>query len=144
MTTNLQLFNKLNCFKSFLGVFSCDRLPIVSELPCSLIMNTDPHDKPGQHWVAIHINSKRNGLYFDSYGFPPLNHEFTEFLNQNCYNWTYNRYMIQGYNTVTCGQYCVLFILLKTLGYKLADIIHLFTHDFQVNDEIVVKIFENL
>ena len=32
MTTNLQLFNKLNYFKSFLGVFSCDRLPIVSQL----------------------------------------------------------------------------------------------------------------
>ena len=52
--------------------------------------------------------------------------------------------MIQGYNTVTCGQYCVLFILLKTLGYNVADIIHLFTNDFNVNNEIVEKFFENL
>ena len=71
MTTNLQLFNKLNYFKSFLGVFSCDRLPIVSQLPCSLIMNTDPHDKPGQHWVAIYINAKRKGYILIHMDFRP-------------------------------------------------------------------------
>src|ERR1700712_3875248 len=144
MTTTEQLFNKLKFLKNFLGVFPRDNLPAIKFLPVSLIMNTDPHNKPGQHWVAIHINSDSCGIYFDSYGLPPLNQEFIDYLNDNCNSWTYNKTMIQGYNSLTCGQYCALFVLLQALGYDLFDIIHLFCTDFKTNDEIVQEFFRNL
>jgi hypothetical protein len=35
-----------------------------------MILNLDPHYKPGSHWVAI-IKNDKNLIYFDSYGRPP-------------------------------------------------------------------------
>ena len=142
MTTSAQLFNKLKFLKTFLGVFPLDRLPEIKSIPASLIINTDPHNEPGEHWVAVYISDI--GVYFDSYGFPPLNEEIKSFLDTNTTEWTYNTVMIQGYNSYTCGQHCVLFVLLMSIGYSLMDIIHLFTNNFKTNDKIVQKIFENL
>ncbi len=46
----------LDCF---IGTYSRDRLPkIVESLPVGLVVNTDPSDQPGQHWVAIFINKR--------------------------------------------------------------------------------------
>jgi hypothetical protein len=36
-----------------------------------IIFNTDPHDKPGQHWISMFINIKKNLIFFfDSTGDP--------------------------------------------------------------------------
>ena len=37
------------------GVYPTDKLPIVNKYPSGLIANTDPHDKPGTHWVATYF-----------------------------------------------------------------------------------------
>jgi hypothetical protein len=36
-----------------------------------LIVNTDPHNKPGSHWVAIYGDGDGHTEFFDSYGKPP-------------------------------------------------------------------------
>ena len=34
-----------------------------------IIFNTDPHDKPGQHWISMFVNIKNNSIFFfDSVG----------------------------------------------------------------------------
>ena len=40
----------------WLGVFARDELPDLTHMqrPVALDFNTDPHDKPGQHWLAIY------------------------------------------------------------------------------------------
>ena len=71
---------KINCLVSrllvgvrWLGVFARDELPDVSReiRPWCLILNTDPKDKPGTHWLALFAS--RNGPLevFDSFGLPP-------------------------------------------------------------------------
>jgi hypothetical protein len=37
----------------------------------AIVINTDPHDKPGAHWVCLYVT---NAVveYFDSYGLPPF------------------------------------------------------------------------
>ena len=39
----------------FYGTVACDRLPKspVKTQPQGYIVNTDPHDQPGQHWLAV-------------------------------------------------------------------------------------------
>jgi len=64
---------------SFAGVFPCDRLPLSIQNPGAVICNTDPHDKPGAHWVAMYVDGDV-GEYFDSYGLPPINSNFVNFL----------------------------------------------------------------
>jgi hypothetical protein len=49
----------------FQGVFSSDRLP--SELRL-LVCNTDPHHRPGEHWICINVDVQGRGEYFDSFG----------------------------------------------------------------------------
>ena len=50
------------------GVFPRDKLPIVNKYPSGLIANTDPHDQPGTHWVAMYFISPWESEFFDSYG----------------------------------------------------------------------------
>ena len=54
----------------FLGVFASNELPSkISTYPSALIANTDPCNKPGQHWVAMFFPDEENKEeFFDSYG----------------------------------------------------------------------------
>ena len=47
--------------RSFYGTVACDRLPKspVKTQPQGYIVNTDPHDQPGQHWLAVWTDGKR-------------------------------------------------------------------------------------
>ena len=48
-----------------------------------MVLNKDPADEPGEHWVAVYINEDRKGEYFDSYGMtpPPC---FERFIQRQC------------------------------------------------------------
>ena len=37
------------------GTVACDQLPslVMKEGPTAYIVNTDPQDKPGRHWIAL-------------------------------------------------------------------------------------------
>ena len=47
---------------------------------CVFICNTDCSHNEGTHWVALSINDQGEGLYFDSYGLPPVFKEFSTFF----------------------------------------------------------------
>ena len=143
MTTNIELEKKLKCFKEFIGVFPRDKLPKIKSYPVSIIINTDMSKGSGEHWVAIHINSKKFGIYFDSYGFPPLAKEMIKFLDEYCKNgWLFNQTMIQGVTSINCGQFCVLFLFLRSIGVSLHQFNKLFSRSHDVNDLIVEKLYK--
>ena len=52
----------------FKGVFARDNIPFIISYPCSLIINTDPSTRPGEHWLALFFNSKKEAEFFDSFG----------------------------------------------------------------------------
>lgn len=112
----------------FVGVFPCDRIPSISKVPAGLVINTDPSQKPGEHWVAVHIDDDWNGTYFDSYGFPPLVKEITDFLDYNTKTWYFNTYQLQSMHpsSNSCGHFCVLFITILLKGGHLVDLIGYF------------------
>ena len=43
----------------FYGTVACDRLPRrpIKKEPRGYIVNTDPHDQPGRHWLALWTHS---------------------------------------------------------------------------------------
>ena len=103
----------------FIGVFPSDQIPPVqpsSRVKC-LIVNLDPSNKPGSHWVALsyHRNTLgRNEMeYFDSYGFPP--HLAIPVRGKN-WHLSYNRTRFQTRNSVVCGQHCVHFVDKRLAG----------------------------
>ena len=55
----------------FYGTVACDRLPKspVKTQPQGYIVNTDPHDQPGQHWLAVWTDGNVCEV-LDSYALP--------------------------------------------------------------------------
>lgn len=96
---------------NFLGVFPIDLIPMSAQkFPCCMVINTKPHDHPGEHWVAVVKTEDRKGIFFDSYGVPPYNlPEIGDVLN-NCNEWTFNDIPLQSLYSTVCGQYVIFFL----------------------------------
>ena len=96
----------------FKGVFSSNEFETLSvESPAGYIFNTKPNDHPREHWVAVYIDNSGFTNYLDSYGFPPQQASFVDFLNKRSCEWKHSNMMIQSFFTQACGQYCICFLL---------------------------------
>jgi hypothetical protein len=121
------------CREIFQGVFSIDTLP---DKPRLLVCNTDPSNKPGKHWIAIFVDSKRRGEYFDSFGRKPAK-AFENYMNEHCADWTFNAKQLQSIVSNCCGFYCCFYCALRCRGFDLTRVVKIFTGDTGFNDSIV-------
>ena len=66
----LALANPKLC-QMFYGTVAWDRLPPVvnQEGPTAYVVNTDPHDQPGKHWIALWTQDNVCEI-LDSYALP--------------------------------------------------------------------------
>ena len=134
----------LKTYKCFKGVFPSDQLPYNAPLPLNIIVNTDPSTKPGQHWVCVSINSRGLGYYFDSFGLPPLVKDIFDFINaRSTEGWSYNKRIIQDVTSITCGNYCVLYIIFKCNDLTIEDFLSEFGHKAIDNDKKMLQVFKN-
>ena len=113
--------------KIFRGVYPIDGLP--NREPGAYVINLDKHDEPGSHWVAVFDDGKRVE-YFDSYGLPPL---ISSFLGHNA---VYSSASLQPLYSNACGFYCVYYIIQRSLGIAMHDILLLLS---RVDSHYVVK-----
>ena len=60
-----------NIGAKFVRVFPRDIIYYYLNLNGAYVVNTDPHYKPGQHWVAMYLKGGQ-GEYYDSMGLPPM------------------------------------------------------------------------
>ena len=132
----------LDAIDCFIGTFPRDGIPVPDKLPKGYIINTHTSDLPGEHWVAIYIDSRGRGQYFDSYGLFPLYNEFTEFLNDYCTSWNYNSRTFQSSNSSTCGLYCIFFILFRCLGFSYCQFASFFNQSENANDFILTPFLD--
>lgn len=124
------------------GVVAYNKLPRFISTPATLVINEDPDDKPGSHWVAVFIDKCGCGYFFDSYGRIPKEN-IERFLNRNASKWVYNPNMLQGFTSQVCGQYCILFLLALSRNYSINDFLNLFTCNADRNDTICKNLFNN-
>ena len=87
-----------------------------------IIFNTDPHNKPGQHWISMFINIKKKKIFFfDSVGDKPPS-EIIKLVNRikeqgvnlnNKINFTFdtNEGIEHQYGNTECGIYSLFFIV---------------------------------
>lgn len=121
---------------NFLGVFPSDKLP-KAKTPFTLVANTDPSDRPGTHWVAIHVaNGKAE--YFDSYGMGPSIPTIRRFLKQfkKC---QYSKKQIQGFLSSVCGHYSVYYLWYRSQEISMKDILGRFSDNLEENDELITQ-----
>ena len=56
----------------FGGVYASDKLPVqVAKYPKAYVVNVDPSDRPGSHWVAFFSSSSEKAEFFYSHGQNP-------------------------------------------------------------------------
>ena len=62
---------------NFAGVYACDKLSSIeiSKYPKSSVVNTDPMELPGTHWILIYFNEQMKGEFFDYYGKHPIHYD---------------------------------------------------------------------
>ena len=101
------------------------------------MVSTDPSTKPGQHWIAIYIDTNGVGEYFDSYGLPPLVPQFMTFLKKNCTHLSYSTRALQGDLSTVCRQYATFYLLHRCRGLRMGKIINVFSNDTEDNDILV-------
>lgn len=122
----------------FKGTFARDKLPTLKQRPLAIVANTDKHDEPGEHWVAIILLPNKKGEYFDPLGLPPLHEEFVKYLKKHCSNgWVYNRTTVQKPSSKVCGPFCIHFIKARYKKIKYQKFLNRFSGNLAKNEQKV-------
>lgn len=139
-TTQLNRYMRRTHGTHFLGVRALNQLPkrLKKMAQLCFIMNSDPSDLPGKHWLAVYIDTaKRTAEVFDSYGQLPPNRLQHWFAMQNL-RWTFNRQFMQGPLSTLCGFYCLFFLHMKcVLKLDMHTILRMFSVLALENDDFI-------
>jgi hypothetical protein len=150
------LFKDKTTKYNFAGVFARDEfnaIPLSHQLtphsPSFFIVNLDTSNLPGSHWVAIEFHHRtKEAFYFDSYGLDPFYKDLDKKLTSEADVITWNIEKLQNLSTSVCGQYCILFCLLRQKGYSFKNVIDLLYHSdimsSDTRDHVIHKLIKTL
>ena len=130
-----EIYEALDHIKSFLGVFSRDKLPnLNTKRTFSLIINLDDSRGPGTHWTAVFNNAKSPYLYyFDSFGVgPPAELRSNKPVISN-------DQQLQALRSSACGYYCIDFIKSMYRGMLYSTFVLKYTNDQKRNESILMQ-----
>lgn len=133
----VNLFSKNKIFR---GVFACDDLPQQIKLPSAFVINLSSKSESGSHWVALYINEKGAGYYFDSFGFPPKNKHILYFIGKFTKNIQYNKIQLQHITSNKCGKFCCAFIYTVISHKPIKNFISKFSTNHYINEIIIENV----
>ena len=103
------------------------------------VINLDEYRDIGTHWVALYVNNKTI-IYFDSFGVEHIPKEIMKFIGNK--NIITNIFIIQAYDSIMRGYFCIRFINFMFNGNSLTDYTSLFSpNNLKKNDDIILKYF---
>ena len=141
MLNSLQIFRALKGHQwtrdYFLGVFPSDQLPENIARPSCLVVNTDPSNLPGAHWLAIFIDKDGVIDYLDSYGLDPQVKDIKKWLELHGTKSNVNDRVLQSYMSAACGQHCIYFLILRCKGFPMHTITNMLSDSPFINDSFV-------
>ena len=128
-----------------LGVFAADEIQLLTLQPSTgIIVNTDPVNKPGKHWVAFFLNQNKTLECFDSYGQSPSTYSvFLRKFIQKFQSTIINHKRAQSSDTNVCGQYCLFYMMCRCRGYDMDAIVDFFSNDYLTNDQFVYSFVQD-
>jgi hypothetical protein len=102
--------------------FNLEKMIKKGKTKIGMIFNTDPHNKPGQHWISMFINIKKKKiLFFDSTGDKPPNEimvlanrikaQGIKLKNKIKFKFDTNEGVEHQYGNTECGIYSIFFIV---------------------------------
>ena len=145
--STVDLRQMLKNMSSFLGVFACDQLKFIKSkfsIPKYLIVNLDPSNSPGSHWISLRIDRKSVEI-FDSLGYNyriwkilPL--PLLIFLNslRKTREIIFSP-VLQSKSDTICGLFCVYFVLFRQIN-SFSQCISVFSSSLDLNKTIINKL----
>lgn len=132
--------------QTFRGIYSCNELMFSPKAlgwpvqpPHALIVNTDPSNLPGKHWIAIYITDDRRGEVMDTYGFLPPS-TVQRWLNEHTRQWTANTRLIQPPDSDSCGQFCADYLVQRAKMDSMHAVLATdFTPNLHRNERVVLS-----
>ena len=139
MNTN-EIARVMHMCPDFRGVWPCCAIDKFKKEDCvGLIVNTDPHDKPGQHWVGIYKRGE-DASFFDSFGRDIVEFEepfasiMKDFFSGLKVKINFNQY--QDNLADTCGRWSYYYVLSRICG---VDDFSEFTNDTVKNEIELIR-----
>ena len=128
--------------KAYGGVFSIDQLPFaIPQYPYFMIINTQSHNLPGEHWKTVFIDREKRAEVFDSLALP-LSNILIRWLNRFTRSFSVNRLFYQHPLSPSCGAFSLYFVLNRLHNPKcVTDMFDTALHD---NVTRVMKYYETL
>ena len=134
----------------FYGTVPCDRLPrtLPQEGPTAYIVNTDPHNEPGKHWIAIWTEGNVSEI-MDSYGLSLEVYGTTdpllEWLNRHFKYQLHNGQSLQSLFSQSCGDYALMYLIDRAEGSSMQQFLNrLKKNDYVNNDRKVGQMMTRL
>ena len=124
------------------GIYSKDMLPKTIHNDEAVVINTQDYlDGGGTHWVCVvHQPDSDDVEYFDSFGVQPSD-VVLDYMKTSGKGVVYSDSHIQDINSVTCGYYVCYFILERSKGRPMTDILLDFSNP-KANEEMIRKFAE--
>ena len=131
-----------NMRNAICGVYPADKIPRTLRMCKGFIVNTDPHQKPGKHWIVFFYDDDTLEC-FDSDGRSPDGYSvyLRQFMGQ-FYRIKVNKKRLQSNDTAVCGQYCLFYLMGRTRGYSLDQITDMFNENYHLNDQFVYNFID--
>lgn len=128
-------------FCNFGVVCAADEIPTkIGKKPSLFIVNTDPSDKPGKHWTVLYFPLQGPVEFFDSLGNKPMT-PFIETMIANGPQYAYNTRRLQNYNSNKCGQFCIVYAVLRINDHSMKRILDIFKIDDLNYNDMFVSMF---
>lgn len=129
----------------FRGCYPCDRLPDPFDLlyPSALIVNLDPHQMKGSHWIAMFAQGlAREIIYFDSLNLPTSEVILNNFLKKFP-KMRRNTKAYQSPFSSSCAHFCILFVYFISQGYTFDQFLSLLEKNYNMDNfvRIIVNKF---
>ena len=105
----------------FNSVYSKNNLPKTLKNG-SYVINLHEYKNTGTHWVVLFMKSNKV-TYFDSFGVEHIPKDIKKFIGNKGIKT--NMFIIQDYNSIMCGYFCILFIEFMLKGKTLNDLVQM-------------------
>ena len=77
--------------------------------PSAYVINSDPSNEPGEHWIAVYFDKNGQGEYFDSYGLAPAFVGLESYMDTySLSGWIYNRPYTFHFRTFVVTIACII------------------------------------
>ena len=135
--SNFDIERILKNVGNFRGVFSKDMLPEAIAGDESVVINIQDYlDGGGTHWVCV-VNQpdSKDVEYFDSFGVQPSD-VVVDYMRTAGKGVVYSDSHIQDVSSVMCGYYACYFIMERSKGRPMADVLLDFSHP-EMNEKMI-------